>query len=64
MSKRTFEVRFAVEEHSDTERKVVTIEGGVVDGASPRGRAVAEAANNSPYTHVETLAIEEVDEDG
>ena len=64
MSDRTFEVQFAVEEHPDTEREVVTVEGGVIGGASPRERAVVAAAGSSSYTHIETLAIEEVDEDG
>ena len=61
MSERTFEVRFAVEEHPDTEREVVTVENGVLGGATPRERAVVKAAGDSPYTHVETLAIQEVE---
>lgn len=64
MSERTFEVRFAVKEHPDTEREVVTVENGVIGGATPRERAVVAAAGNSPCTHVETLAIKEVEEDG
>jgi hypothetical protein len=59
MTERTFEVQFAVEEHPDTEREVVTVENGIADGASPRERAVVAAAGNSSYTHVETLAIQE-----
>jgi hypothetical protein len=64
MSDRTFEVQFAVEEHPDPEREVVIVEDGIIGGASPRERAVVAAAGNSLYTHVETLAIQEVDEDG
>jgi hypothetical protein len=64
MSERTYEVRFAVEEHPDTECEVVTVENGIIGGASPRERAVVAAAGNSPYSHVETLSIQEVDEDG
>lgn len=64
MSERTLEVQFAVEEHPDTEREVVTVEDGIIDGASPRERAIVAAAGNSPYTHVETLAIQEMESDG
>jgi hypothetical protein len=60
MSERTFEVRFAVEEHPDTEREVVTVKASIIGGASPRERAVVAAAGNSPYTHVETLAVQEM----
>jgi hypothetical protein len=60
MSERTFEVQFAVEEHPGTEREVVTVEAGIIGGASPRERAVVAAAGDSRYTHVETLAVQEV----
>jgi hypothetical protein len=62
MSERTFEVRFAVEEHPDTEREVVTVKAGIIGGASPKERAVVAAAGDSSYTHAETLAIQEVDD--
>lgn len=64
MSDRTFKVQFAVEEHPDTEREVVTVEDGIIGGASPSERAVVAAAGNSPYSHVETVAMEEVKNDG
>lgn len=64
MTERTFEVQFAVEEHPDTEREVVAVEDGIIGGATPRERAVVKAAGNSPYSHAETLAIQEVDKDG
>ena len=60
MTKCTYEVQFAVEEHPDTECEVVTVEDGDRDGATPRERAVVAAAGDSPYTHVETVAIREV----
>ena len=60
MTERTYEVRFAVEEHPDTESEVVTVEDGDRGGATPRERAVVAAADNSPYTHIETVAIQEV----
>jgi hypothetical protein len=64
MNSRTYEVRFAVDEHPDTEQEVVTVGESVIRGADPEQRAVVAAASNSPYTHVETLAIQEVGEDG
>jgi hypothetical protein len=64
MSERTFEVRFAVEEHPDIECEVVTVENGIIGGGTPRERAVVAAAGNSPCSHVETLAIQEVDKNG
>ena len=60
MTERTYAVQFAVEEHPDTECEVVTVEDGDVGGATPRERAVVAAAGDSPYTHVETVAIREV----
>jgi hypothetical protein len=60
MSEQTFKVRFAVDEHPDTESEVVTVKDGIIGGASPRERAVVAAAGDSPYTHVETLAVQEV----
>ena len=60
MTERTYEVQFAVKEHPDTEIEVVTVEDGDVDGATPREQAVVAAASDSPYTHVETVAIREV----
>ena len=60
MTERTYEVRFAVEEHPDTESEVVTVEDGDRDGGTPRERAVVAAAGDSPYTHVETVAIREI----
>ena len=62
MTERTYEVQFAVEEHLDTECEVVTVKDGNVDGATPRERAVVAAADNSPYTHIETVAIQEVND--
>lgn len=64
MSDRTFEVQFVVEEHPDTEREVVTVEDGTISGASPRERAIVAAAGSSPYSHVETVAIQEMDVNG
>ena len=59
MTERTCEVQFAVEEHPDTETEVVTVKDGD-RGATPRERAVVAAADNSLYTHIETVAIQEV----
>ena len=60
MSERMYEVQFAVEEHPDIECEAVTVEDGVVGGVTPRERAVVAAAGDSPFTHVETVAIREV----
>ena len=64
MTERTYEVQFAVEEHPDTECEVVTVEDGDVDGATSREWAVVAAAGDSLYTHVETVAIRVVENDG
>ena len=60
MTERTYEVRFVVEEHPDTEIEVVTVEDGDRDGETPIERAVVAAADNYPSTHIETVAIREV----
>lgn len=64
MSDRRYEVRFKVKEHPDPEMETVAVEDGTVDGATPEQRAVVAAADSSPYSHVETLAIQEVENDG
>lgn len=62
--KPSYGVRFEVEEHPDVEYESVSVEKGVVDGASEEERAVIAADEQSSFTHVETLAIEEVGHDG
>ena len=54
MSERMYEVQLAVEEHPDIECEAVTVEDGVVGGVTPREWAVVAAADDSPFTHVET----------
>ena len=60
MTERTYEVQFTVEEHPDTECEITTVKDADVGGAIPPEQAVVAAAGDSPYTHVETVAIREV----
>jgi hypothetical protein len=64
MSGRKYEVRFAVDEHPDPETETVTVEADIVDEGTPKERAVLAAAEKSPYSHAETLAIQEMEIDG
>lgn len=61
---KTYDVGFTVGEHPDTEYETVTVEDGVVDGAGPEERAIVAAAEQSPYSHVETVTIHEQDTGG
>lgn len=64
MSGRKYEVKFAVKEHPDPEIETVTVETDIVDGGTPKERAVLAAAEKSPYSHAETLSIQEMEVDG
>jgi len=55
-----FAVSFYVNEHDQREVALVTVDKSrLEDGVSAREKAVEHASNKSPYTHVETVKIEE-----
>ena len=60
----TYGDRFKVDDHPDDEYEVVPVEEGIVDGATEEERAVVAAHEQSSFSHVETLEIREVKNDG
>lgn len=60
---RSYEVQFTVKEHPDTEKETVTVGESPIGGTDPELRAIVMAASGSEYTHDETLAVEEIEND-
>jgi hypothetical protein len=61
MSYRRFQVKFEVAEFPSSTTEIVIVTDGIVDGASAEERAVVAAAEMSPFSHTETLAVQEVE---